>query len=84
MREQGSRQGLRAGVLVVISTLIVAGCTARGGYEGVRTSVRNECARRPPSQYEACMADAKLSWEDYERERAELREDAAGADPPPP
>jgi hypothetical protein len=63
--------------------MIVAGCTARGGYEGVQASLRNECARRPPSQYEECMAEANGSWEDYERERAQLREDAAGADPPP-
>lgn len=65
--------------LPMIALLFVTGCTARGGYEGMRASIRNECARLPPSQYDDCMARADPSFEEYVRAREALRDDDAGA-----
>ena len=64
---------LRLGLAAVLA-LTLAGCSTRAFYDGVQASERNECMSVPPSQYDTCLEQVSQRWEDYERDRAMLRE----------
>ena len=52
--------------------MFLAGCSNRGVYEGIQVSNRNECFKLPPSpQYDECMENANISYDEYERKRKE-------------
>lgn len=57
--------------LILISLIILVGCSNRGAYEGIQAGNRFECSKLPPSQYDECMKNANKSYEEYERERKE-------------
>ncbi len=54
-----------------IAFLMVIGCSSRGAYEGIQVSNRVECSKLPPSQYDECMENANISYDEYERKRQE-------------
>lgn len=58
-------------ILLVTIFLILVGCSNRGIYEGIQTSNRFECSKRPSSQYDECMVNASKTYNEYERERKE-------------
>lgn len=55
--------------LIVLSLILITGCSSRGAYEGIQASNRVECSKLPHSQYEECMKAANKSYDEYERER---------------
>ena len=57
--------------LFLVLMFLAAGCSNRGAYEGFQVSNRNECIKLPPSQYDECMENANISYDEYERERKE-------------
>lgn len=48
------------------------GCSNQATYEALQQSQRNECAKLPQGQYEDCMREVNVPYDDYERERQEL------------
>ncbi|WP_235937536.1 hypothetical protein [Marinobacter caseinilyticus] len=58
------------GMLMVL--LSVGGCSHRAVYENIQINNRNDCSKRPPSEYAACMERASKSYDEYERERQEI------------
>ncbi len=47
-------------------------CTYRGAFEGIQASNRIECSTLPPAQYDECMQDNDVSYDEYERERKQV------------
>lgn len=54
---------------LIIVFFILSGCSARGAYEGLQMSKRNDCSKVPPYQFDECMAKASKTYDEYERER---------------
>ena len=60
-------------LLIVVSVTIV-GCSNRQMYEGFQASQRTNCLSVPPEKYDACMDKANISFETYQRQRAEAKQ----------
>jgi len=60
---------------LVVMLLLASGCSNRAIYEGIQAGNRNDCARLPPSQYDACMENASKTYDEYRREREEVMGD---------
>ncbi len=57
-------------LLCIVVCLLQAGCTARNWYQGNRAGLEEQCRRLVnEAEYQRCMADARLSYEDYQRRR---------------
>jgi hypothetical protein len=54
-----------------IAVLTLCGCTARQAYEGLQQHARNECITLPLSQQSDCLAQASISFDEYQRLRKE-------------
>ncbi|MCK7593044.1 hypothetical protein [Pseudomarimonas salicorniae] len=55
---------------VAATCLLLSACSTKQWYEGGRAGVAEECRRLPSeAQYQRCMEDARLSYEDYQRRR---------------
>jgi hypothetical protein len=54
-----------------IAVLALCGCTARQAYEGLQQHTRNECITLPLSQQSDCLAQASISFDEYQRLRKE-------------
>ncbi len=57
------------GIALLIS--LFCGCNNQVTYEAVQQKQRNECGKLPQGQYEDCVREVGISYEDYERERQE-------------
>jgi len=57
--------------LIFLIFLIIAGCSSRGAYEGIRAGDRSKCLKLPLPQYDECLNDANKPYDKYERERKE-------------
>ena len=66
---------VRIPAVVMFSVFALLGCTNRGIYEGVQTGNRLACQEQPPSQYDECMERNSVSYDEYERTRAEAGEE---------
>lgn len=53
------------------AVLTLCGCTARQVYEGLQQHTRNECITLPLSQQSDCMAQASVSFDEYQQLRKE-------------
>lgn len=59
------------------SILLFTACSNRAVYESVRLNQQNECQKLPPGEYEKCMEQHEMDYDDYQRERERvLKEDA--------
>ena len=58
-------------ILLFLVMMYLTGCSNRGVYEGIQVSNRNECFKLPPSQYDECVENTNISYDEYERERKE-------------
>lgn len=65
----------------LIASVLLSSCTSEATYNGFQRSNLNDCETRPLSQYDECVAAANKSFEEYQREREEVREPTQ---PPPP
>jgi hypothetical protein len=54
-----------------IAVLTLCGCTVRQAYEGLQQRTRNECITLPLSQQSDCLAQASISFDEYQRLRKE-------------
>ncbi len=64
--------GFTAVTAMSVSLLMNAGCSAKGGYEAVRYTNRINCAKLPQPQYEECLQNNNMDYEEYERERKKV------------
>lgn len=56
----------------VVGCLTFAGCTHQNVYDNIQQDNARRCIERPESQYEQCMKDANIPYEQYQREREDL------------
>ena len=90
-RLRHSALGRALGLAALASSLLAAtACTARQGYEGLRTGARNDCALQPAPEYERCLERLQMDYEAYREQPPPPRDDAtesartAPADAAPP
>lgn len=62
-------------VILATAAVLLAGCSARAVYDNVQLNNQQDCARVPLSEYDACMAAASKTYDEYQREREELLAD---------
>jgi len=48
-------------------------CSHKQMYESLQIKQKNDCQKVPPSEYDQCMEKAEKSYEQYEKERQELK-----------
>lgn len=58
-------------VVLLVSLVGFAGCSARQVYEGVRASNRNECLQLPFPQQQECLENVDVSYEEYQKRRTD-------------
>ncbi len=60
----------------IAATLLLAavlpGCSNQGMYESIRYSNRMECGKLPQPQYEECMQQNSMDYDEYRREREKV------------
>ena len=59
-------------IILVTASVFLPGCSARAVYDNIQQNNQQDCARVPPSEYDACMAAASKTYEEYQREREAL------------
>ncbi|NND65970.1 MAG: hypothetical protein HKN19_00155 [Halioglobus sp.] len=68
-----------------LSSLLLAGavaaCSNQQLYTAVQERERQECAKLPQVQYEECMREIEGNYDDYAREREELKRDKRSGEP---
>lgn len=62
-------------ILIVLSLVLIAGCSNEVIYDSIQANNRQECIKLPPSQYDECMGEANKSYKEYEQEREEVLEE---------
>jgi len=63
---------MKLALLCLFSSLLLAGCSQRQVYDSIQHNQQLECQKRPPAQYDECMAEVDTSYDDYQRERESL------------
>lgn len=59
---------------MLIITPTLSSCSNQGVYSGLNKRQQILCNRVPESEYEACMEEADMSYEDYKKTREEIIE----------
>lgn len=59
---------------IILLSLEIAACSNRAIYDNIRIHQRNECLKEPPSRHKECMERANKSYEEYERERRDMKQ----------
>jgi hypothetical protein len=68
------RMNLFRQVLTGLVMLLLGACTARQTYDAMSENQRTQCLKEPPSIQADCMAQTRMSFEDYLRRRSEAIE----------
>ncbi|WP_020408070.1 hypothetical protein [Hahella ganghwensis] len=64
--------------VALISLLTLSGCSTssnRGMYESIQSSNQFECSKLPLPQYEECMRQNSMDYNEYRREREKVLAD---------
>ena len=58
--------------LLLVGSLINAGCSTKAWYDGLKAAAENDCRlRQPPGETEKCLARLNtMTYEEYERKRS--------------
>ena len=59
----------------ILAALIVASCSNQQIYTAVQENQRQECGKLPQVQYEKCMRDFEMSYEEYDEQRQAILEE---------
>lgn len=54
---------------ISFAAIVLVGCTARSGYEGLRERHRQECNKLPNGDRSECLAQTGEDYEAYKRKR---------------
>ncbi|MDO3385674.1 hypothetical protein QWI17_07475 [Gilvimarinus sp. SDUM040013] len=60
-------------MLIVAAAMAISACTNKAIYDNVQSDQRWRCQQEPPPAQERCRQQASQSYEEYERERQELK-----------
>jgi hypothetical protein len=59
--------------LLILSTLVLTGCTSKQLYNSIQPKYTEaECRELPETQYEECLKKKSMSYEEYEKERQKV------------
>lgn len=64
--------------IAIITTALItsaAGCTNQDVYDNFQRDKARRCLEVPESQYEQCMQEASVPYEEYNRDRVEYLEE---------
>ena len=56
---------------IVFTSLLITACSNRTIYETIQNDNRNTCQKLPPAQYEECISQTEMTYDEYKRERKE-------------
>lgn len=62
-------------ILVAALLASVAACSNEQVYSAVQQNRQLECSKLPQPEYEECMRETGMSYDEYERKRQELLKD---------
>jgi len=57
-----------------MTPLLIIGCNSQQVFEGIKARNQNECYTLPESQQQECLEAADVSFEEYQRQRKEVKE----------
>lgn len=60
---------------VLIAPTLIA-CSKQNWYQGVQSAHEARCMQEPVSEYDECMRQSDDSYNEYEKNRGDLSEDA--------
>ncbi|SFK99572.1 hypothetical protein SAMN05216302_102515 [Nitrosomonas aestuarii] len=58
-------------LMIVLTVLMITGCSTRRIYDAFQYEQRNECLKLPGSQYDECMERVSKPFDRYDKERNE-------------
>ena len=61
-------------ILSCMTPLLIVGCSSQQVFEGIKARNQNECYRLPESQQQDCLEAADVSFEEYQRQRKEAKD----------
>ncbi|BES69043.1 hypothetical protein RE428_00610 [Marinobacter nanhaiticus D15-8W] len=64
---------------VLLSLVVLVGCSNRAVYDNIQLNQRNECFKLPPSQRSDCLDSIDKSYDEYRKEREEIVDDEVAA-----
>ncbi|MGQ4880416.1 hypothetical protein ACOJCM_17785 [Billgrantia sp. LNSP4103-1] len=65
----------RVSILLGLVALLLASCTTRGVYEGIKQSHLNECNQLPGGERQECLEHLPPDYETYRRQHEEITRD---------
>lgn len=68
------RASIASALYAILLAMLVAGCSQRGWYEGVKQGHRHQCSRVPEAAREECLAQHDDSYEEYRQKREGIDE----------
>ena len=60
-------------IIFLFLALLIGACSNKEVYDNIQLNNRQNCLELPQSQYDECIARFSKSYDEYERERKELR-----------
>ncbi len=68
------RAGTVSALYAILLAMLVAGCSQRGWYEGVKQGHRHQCSQVPEAERDECLAQHDESYEEYRQKREGIGE----------
>lgn len=65
-------------ILLLFALVSICACSKRAIYDNLQMQQRERCSRVPPGQYDDCIRQAGMSYDQYERERRSAGGDGDG------
>jgi hypothetical protein len=59
--------------LAAIAATALIACTQQSWYQGVKSAHQAHCMQEPASEYDECMKQSDASYNEYEKNREELK-----------
>ncbi len=72
---------MRRSPVPILLAAALAACSNQQLYTAVQERERQECAKLPQVQYEECMQEIQGSYDEYAREREELKREKHSGEP---
>lgn len=70
-----SFRAVRHSLLFMLFTAVItsSACSSRNAYEALKTRERILCNQVPPAEYEDCIKQSEGNYDDYRRQREEIK-----------
>ena len=67
-------EALMKTLAMIVCVILLTACTKKGTYEAVQVGQRNECQPLFGYEYDKCMEQYSMPYDEYERERKKALE----------